>query len=672
MSHTRSFRQRLRGLSAQEFVQMRSLSAFAQARRGGVANFAGLLFVAVSALVGGAAEVSQLYRLQAAAQKAADAATIIGLRDPSLDQAALAQIVETRLASSGVDPETVAISAARDGARLDVTVSGTSATWLLQSVNLPSLSYNVTAAGERGGGYGSIEVVLALDVTGSMSPHMDGMKEAAHDLINILAAHADSGADVRAALAPYAGAVNIGTGALQESWLLKDSVGRWQDAPTMNGYTIARLENPGCHAPPPVPDPSDPPLDSDPPGCYTCGCEGYPACDPGGGGGEGGGSDAFLRSPPQPALKPFGLANLAALMGEALVSSAHASTASLQTAYPFPRPDQDAAADCWLHTPTNINKWELFQGMADESWEGCVSTRPIPHDLTDALPDPATPDTMFSAYLWPDAPDDNETAHFTNDYLPDFNNDQPDLSVLDPASSPTRYTSTWSRRANVWKYGYDGFDSTSGPDGANRRTGPNRGCPEPIAPLTSDLTGISLQIDALSAERGGGTLTSEGVMWGWRVLSPSAPFTEGAAYSEDTLKVIVLMGDGAPDVVRRPNNVDGMYGDYTAYGYPNHFGYSGLTFDNTLTRAENYQAWLAQKTLDACSAAKNAYPDNPIQIYAVLFNDGDADAAQTLMQDCATVVLTHYHEASDLQTLGDAFTEIGDAITGAAEIRLIK
>ena len=41
---------------------------------GGVANAAALLFVTLSALAGGAAEVAQLYRLSNAAQKAADAA----------------------------------------------------------------------------------------------------------------------------------------------------------------------------------------------------------------------------------------------------------------------------------------------------------------------------------------------------------------------------------------------------------------------------------------------------------------------------------------------------------------------------------------------------------------------------------------------------------------------
>jgi hypothetical protein len=46
---------------------------------------------------------------------------------------------------------------------------------------------------------------------------------------------------------------------------------------------------------------------------------------------------------------------------------------------------------------------------------------------------------------------------------------------------------------------------------------------------------------------GGGTNQAEGLAWGWRVLSPSAPFTEGRPYndpSDPVRKVIVLMTDG--------------------------------------------------------------------------------------------------------------------------------
>ena len=43
----------------------------------------------------------------------------------------------------------------------------------------------------------------------------------------------------------------------------------------------------------------------------------------------------------------------------------------------------------------------------------------------------------------------------------------------------------------------------------------------------------------------GATGVGEGAMWGWRVLSPGAPFTDGRAYStKNNTKVLVLMTDG--------------------------------------------------------------------------------------------------------------------------------
>ncbi len=41
------------------------------------------------------------------------------------------------------------------------------------------------------------------------------------------------------------------------------------------------------------------------------------------------------------------------------------------------------------------------------------------------------------------------------------------------------------------------------------------------------------------------TSIGEGAAWGWRTLSPGAPFTEGRPYgAEENQKVLVLMTDG--------------------------------------------------------------------------------------------------------------------------------
>src|SRR5690606_1404776 len=56
--------------------------------------------------------------------------------------------------------------------------------------------------------------------------------------------------------------------------------------------------------------------------------------------------------------------------------------------------------------------------------------------------------------------------------------------------------------------------------------GPNAGChTQPITPLTNNYADLKRKVRNLQAE--GNTNIMEGVVWGMRVLSPHAPFTEG-------------------------------------------------------------------------------------------------------------------------------------------------
>jgi hypothetical protein len=47
-----------------------------------------------------------------------------------------------------------------------------------------------------------------------------------------------------------------------------------------------------------------------------------------------------------------------------------------------------------------------------------------------------------------------------------------------------------------------------------------------VLPLTTQKAAVLDKVRSLKHWNGGGTINSEGVMWGWRVLSPTAPFTE--------------------------------------------------------------------------------------------------------------------------------------------------
>lgn len=84
-----------------------------------------------------------------------------------------------------------------------------------------------------------------------------------------------------------------------------------------------------------------------------------------------------------------------------------------------------------------------------------------------------------------------------------------------------------------------------------RYTGPvqtSQTCLNPIVPLTNNRSSINSAIDGLIINIGSyrpETYIPSGLIWGVNVLTPSAPFTEGAEYSDDVRKIIVLMTDGA-------------------------------------------------------------------------------------------------------------------------------
>lgn len=88
----------------------------------------------------------------------------------------------------------------------------------------------------------------------------------------------------------------------------------------------------------------------------------------------------------------------------------------------------------------------------------------------------------------------------------------------------------------VCKY-YAGVGSTS------FSWGPNADCTRTaILPLTSNPTTVINTINSMQAE--GGTNIHMGTVWGFRALSPTAPFTEGGPYDQATSKVMIIMTDG--------------------------------------------------------------------------------------------------------------------------------
>ena len=164
-------------------------------------------------------------------------------------------------------------------------------------------------------------------------------------------------------------------------------------------------------------------------------------------------------------------------------------------------------------------------------------------------------------------------------------------------------------------------------------------CPRSITPLTSSQSRLNAEISALTAD--GNTYIPAGLVWGWRVLSPQAPFTEGATSvpgtNQEITKHLLLMTDGI-NTLHKPS------------GQPGHVVSATTDEANALTSA-------------LCENIKNA----GISIYTVAFQVSHT-ATEQMLRNCASGP-TNYYDADNVPLLISAFEAIADKI---AVIRLSK
>lgn len=305
----------------------------------------------------------------------------------------------------------------------------------------------------------------------------------------------------------------------------------------------------------------------------------------------------------------------------------------------------------FLVSPPRINNFDQFDGIANVPWAGCVEARADDFDTTDRLATSGNPDSLFVPYFWPDEPDqyENWVPEYVNNYMPDIGPSQP----WSPADWATM--EYWGRAQTITKY--DGRSAAL--TGNASESGPNRGCPQPLLPLTKDQTSITNSINAMSLAGGGGTIVSEGVAWGWRVLSPAAPFTQ-ASTGDNVKRVMIVMTDGENQISRNPQVGEAyrnspMQSDYTAYGY--------LRSARLGTTFADMESGLDERTLDICSNAKS---DN-IDIYTVLFRS-DSSRAKSVLSACATSP-DKFYLAEDAEDLNKTFAAIAASI---GRYRLVK
>ena len=615
--------------------------------------------IPVVLLAGAAIDYARAARAKAQLRIAVDAATLAAAAKingsyEERQQAALGAL-QANLGDSPLESvaATVADFTSPDGKGLSVEAQGVLPTSLTRVVGISTMEVAVRSEALSGAG-APAEIALVLDNTGSMENDMPALKAAASNFVNMIFASAS--ATVKMSVVPYVAAVNVGAdfplSALEQTGMSSHHAqfyrGRWVTGVQLwDGCNPAPGASSGTTS-------SSPPVSTDP---------GTPV-----------GKDKMSLRRPGPDLDPspfaerarrfarslFGVSRAAADVTPNTIDPIIATPYTIVAPYatdgvsPYNNPGPPitvqvpdgygVAQTCYLTNPVYISHFDLFNRMPGARWKGCVEARALPYDVTDDPPG-ALADTHFVPYFAPDERDmPIGSPQFANNYLADTHASW--VGVAKPLG-----WSPFDGLSNIMKY--DSVNVPSIVETPPSTKGPNFACPDPLLRLTSVKGDILAKINALNYWNGGGTITSEGLAWGWRTISPNAPFAQGAAYSNSTKKYIVLMTDGLNSLVdNRPSGWTDLLSEYTAYGF---LGQASRMSDYpyTFSKAE---AFLNSRMMLVCANAKA----KGIEIFTILFRESDPSIA-ALLASCATSP-SHALKANDAPALNIAFNNVAGKV----------
>ncbi len=604
------------------FTKKVSARALLRDRAGNVAMMWAVMGTVLIGLVGLTIDFTRAQSIRAAMQNAADGAALVAERSSNLSmdaRTAAARAFFDSEVGDMVGQVNFTVTQLQDGGH---RVFASTPMPLSLARVIRNSDWTLAVASEaQANASPPIEVALVLDNTGSMSNDMQALRNAASDLASDLLAL--DGDTVRVALVPFVAQVNVGNQQANLSFM---------DTAGAAAYNGAILEDRAI--------------------AYRTWQASF-----------GANCENLSTVPFAGYTGPYQITwrrGDASLLGSLLGSSGGQSNR------------------CYAWTPAaGINHFDLFNLISNEDWKGCVEARPEPYDVNDAMPAIGTPDTMFVPFFWLDTVDGISGLSSANSYIADSQGNITDATMGSRMASgtPTSGERAQAQMFNPFKYRNNTASlDTSAPD----TRGPNRGCPTPIVPLTSNSSTIQANIAAMRHWNGGGTNQAEGLAWGWRVLSPGAPFTQGEAFNaarDNVRKVIVLMSDGANTNVGSDPVLDSDYSAYNHLGVWTDLADGGLLgqlvggilrgilapqYRRNITSGTSYVAYVDQRQRLVCDNIKAA----GIEIYVVRFRSGD----QTLMRYCASGD-DHYFNANNAQQLAAAFDAIG---TGIGALRLTR
>jgi len=327
----------------------------------------------------------------------------------------------------------------------------------------------------------------------------------------------------------------------------------------------------------------------------------------------------------------------------------------------------------------NYTTWAKLKKTSStyHTWNGCVEARMrgddaanTDYNVNDVAPTSGV--TRFPAYFAMDPPSFGSSSSYgsyANDtwngsYIPESGTPSEVAGMTTAQKNDTSTAGLIYRQQNQAKYLNRNIGSESFTSATN---GPWKGCAKTsIVPLTYKRANVEAGITAMVAA--GNTLIAEGVAWGWRVLSPTEPFTKveaSTSFPADTistyhhprwLKIMVVMTDGDNDISAGLDSLNGT--TYTAYGR----GKEDLA-NNRFGTTSNSSIMPALD--DAMAAACTQAKAEGIELYVTSFGSGVSSATQAKLQACATDA-DNYQHASSSADLSAFFNHIGQDVLNKA------
>ena len=316
----------------------------------------------------------------------------------------------------------------------------------------------------------------------------------------------------------------------------------------------------------------------------------------------------------------------------------------------------------------NYYAWSQVKrtSSAYHTWNGCVEARMrgtaaagTDYNTNDAAPVTTTPATLFPAYFNPDTPGSSYGANYITGTSTSTSAVGSECAGLtSTVCSSTSTTNLYQKQENWRKYVNTNIGAES-----SSATGPWTNCTaSAIVPLTYNRSKVEAGIDAMAAT--GPTVIPEGLAWGWRVLSPTEPFTkvEGTAsiasanvsvYNDVRWqKIMVLMTDGDNDPGAGSYSLNGT--TYTSYGFQNE-ALATNRFGTNSTSSVVPALDTAMTTL--CTNVKAT----GVKLYVAAFGTGISTATKNRLKACASGP-EYYAEATTSAALTTFFNHIGQDV----------